>query len=200
MCCTRDYLSVLNFREIATIHHGRSRQQRCLGGCVQGHSVISSGPPVVKRTHTAHHTHTRDEPPPSPVPRRAFDGVSARLVLSGTMLEFCISSEGCHVPADNQPGRFEDCLVGSAAVWLSQARFLACLAVKVARQPGVGFSSEQSPMAPAATDAEFMPARATAWSSRKGVTGVHGPFGDTSRATARGSLEAVVKTALSDMS
>jgi hypothetical protein len=52
-----------------------------------------------------------------------------------------------------------------------QGRFLTCLAVKVARQPGFELSG-----------------RATA----------NGPFGDASRATDPGSIEAVVMTALPD--
>jgi hypothetical protein len=56
------------------------------------------------------------EPLPCPVVRQAFGGVSAGLVSNGIMGECCISSKGCHDPADSQPGRIEDRLVGSATV------------------------------------------------------------------------------------
>ena len=39
--CTRNALRYCNIIVISTIHHGRSRQPRGLGGCIQGHRIIS---------------------------------------------------------------------------------------------------------------------------------------------------------------
>ncbi len=43
--CTRGDLTCCNQTRTSPFHHRRSRKARCLGGCVQGHSAISLGPP-----------------------------------------------------------------------------------------------------------------------------------------------------------
>lgn len=45
MYCTGHGAKHRNHLHFDTIHHRRRRYARCLGGCVQGHSAISSGAP-----------------------------------------------------------------------------------------------------------------------------------------------------------